>query len=294
MVIPWLQVYSNLPSHPKVSRLADLLGLNHKHVQPEVIAVGIVINLWTWAIQNCPNGFLTVSTRAIAKACGWTGNPDVLYEALIAADFVESDGYIHDWDEYAGLLLEQDENRKAKTRERVKRYREQKCNADVTQCNADVTRYKSVTGNALRNADVTHLPNQTKPNIISVLDKEGEKDNCVPPTPIQSEPNQSKPVKHKHGEYGNVMLTDEDLAKLKEEFPHDWDKRIERLSSYIASTGKTYKNHLATIRNWARMDKEKGIGEAPKSKNRSFSADNVKAYEEWSRNVIRDGARGTV
>lgn len=108
------------------------------------------------------------------------------------------------------------------------------------------------------------------------------------------EPNQSKPVRHKHGEYSNVLLTDEELAKLKQEYPHDWDKRIERLSSYIASTGKTYKNHLATIRNWARMDKEKGIGEAPKSKNRSFTADNVKAYEEWSRNAIRDGARGTV
>jgi hypothetical protein len=27
----------------------------------------------------------------------------------------------------------------------------------------------------------------------------------------------------------------------------------------MASTGKSYKNHLATIRNWARKDKEKPI-----------------------------------
>jgi hypothetical protein len=45
------------------------------------------------------------------------------------------------------------------------------------------------------------------------------------------------------------------MEKLKAEFP-DWQERIERLSSYIASTGKSYKNHLATIRNWARKDKE--------------------------------------
>ena len=64
-----------------------------------------------------------------------------------------------------------------------------------------------------------------------------------------------KPVRHKYGEYKNVLLTDDDLAKLKTEFP-DWEARIERLSSYIAQSGKSYKNHLATIRNWARKDKE--------------------------------------
>lgn len=62
-----------------------------------------------------------------------------------------------------------------------------------------------------------------------------------------------KPTKHKHGEYSNVLLTDEELEKLKTEY-FDWEERIERLSSYIASTGKAYKSHYATIRNWARKD----------------------------------------
>ena len=31
-------------------------------------------------------------------------------------------------------------------------------------------------------------------------------------------------------------------------------KKIDRLSEYMASTGKTYRNHLATIRAWARQD----------------------------------------
>ena len=62
-----------------------------------------------------------------------------------------------------------------------------------------------------------------------------------------------KPTKHKHGEYSNVLLTDEELDKLKSEY-FDWEERIERLSSYIASTGKAYKSHYATIRNWARKD----------------------------------------
>lgn len=63
-----------------------------------------------------------------------------------------------------------------------------------------------------------------------------------------------KLTRHKYGLYENVLLTDEDYQKLQEEFPHDYTDRIERLSEYIASTGKKYKSHLATIRAWARKD----------------------------------------
>lgn len=79
-------------------------------------------------------------------------------------------------------------------------------------------------------------------------------------------------VRYKHGEYANVLLSTEDLDKLRAEFPHDWKERIERLSAYMASTGKSYKNHLATIRNWARRDQAK---EKPKQ------AYNPQDTEEW-------------
>ena len=61
-----------------------------------------------------------------------------------------------------------------------------------------------------------------------------------------------KATRHKYGAYSNVLLSDEEYTKLQEEFPHDYTDRIERLSEYIASTGKSYKNYLATIRSWAR------------------------------------------
>lgn len=63
-----------------------------------------------------------------------------------------------------------------------------------------------------------------------------------------------KPQKHKHGQYQNVLLSDDELEKLKTEFPNDWEERIERVSEYCASKGATYKNYLATIRNWAKRD----------------------------------------
>ena len=76
-----------------------------------------------------------------------------------------------------------------------------------------------------------------------------------------------KPVRHKYGMYEQVLLTDEDYAKLQSEFPHDYSERIARLDEYIASTGKKYKNHLATIRSWARKDKPQGRPAASKSSN---------------------------
>lgn len=80
-------------------------------------------------------------------------------------------------------------------------------------------------------------------------EREGEEEK----EEISNDISKKKPTKHKHGEYSNVLLTDEELDKLKAEY-FDWEERIERLSSYIASTGKAYKSHYATIRNWARKD----------------------------------------
>ena len=71
------------------------------------------------------------------------------------------------------------------------------------------------------------------------------------------EPAARKPIRHKYGAYNNVLLNDEELEKLKAEFPNDWKERIEKVSEYCASTGKAYKNYLATIRNWAKRDKQK-------------------------------------
>lgn len=79
-----------------------------------------------------------------------------------------------------------------------------------------------------------------------------------------------KEIRHKYGEYQNVLLSDEDLEKLKNEFPVDYNERIERLSSYMASTGKSYKSHLATIRNWARNDKKSTVKDQTFSDGGSF------------------------
>lgn len=86
-----------------------------------------------------------------------------------------------------------------------------------------------------------------------------------------------KKERHKYGEYKNVLLTDDDFEKLKTEFPSDYEQRIESLSEYMESSGKSYKNHLATMRAWSRKDKPK------KEKTGIYSSDasyDISAYEK--------------
>ena len=82
-----------------------------------------------------------------------------------------------------------------------------------------------------------------------------DKDSEIIEVETTSPPKKTKSPKHKYGEYNNVLLTDEELNKLKAEFP-DWEDRIERLSEYIAQKGNKYKNHYVTIKVWARKDKD--------------------------------------
>ena len=62
--------------------------------------------------------------------------------------------------------------------------------------------------------------------------------------------------KRVYGEMKNVSLTDKELKRLQAKFP-DWQARIDRLSLYIASKGKKYKSHYATICQWAKRDAER-------------------------------------
>ena len=66
------------------------------------------------------------------------------------------------------------------------------------------------------------------------------------------ENNKKEIYKERYGEFNNVTLTEEEYHKLEQAnlLPY-----IEKLSSYIASKGKRYKSHYATILNWSRGDK---------------------------------------
>ena len=73
---------------------------------------------------------------------------------------------------------------------------------------------------------------------------------------------------HTYGRYKNVFLSNEELTELQTELPTLWQTYIDRLSEYMASTGKQYQNHAATIRRWAAEDRKKF---APPIRNRDYT-----------------------
>ena len=122
---------------------------------------------------------------------------------------------------------------------------------------------------------VTENPRAGKPSVGNPMTDNPMTEN--PPGIITNESNTDKSntesikerdtgqpsVSRRYGLYGNVFLTDKDMEKLRDEFPSDYDRRIEELSEYMASKGKTYRNHLATIRSWARRDAARSYAEKP-------------------------------
>ena len=109
--------------------------------------------------------------------------------------------------------------------------------------------------------DGGHLSDIRPPEIEIELEKEIKRE-------IEKGRSESGRTARAYGRYQNVFLTDEELADLQASFPTVWGQYIEKLSEYMASTGKRYQSHAATIRRWAGEDAKKA---APPTRNRDYS-----------------------
>lgn len=67
----------------------------------------------------------------------------------------------------------------------------------------------------------------------------------------EKEIKKEKEQKHKHGEYKNVLLTDSELQRLKEEFGEsETEKAITYLDEYIEMKGYKAQSHYLAMRKW--------------------------------------------
>jgi hypothetical protein len=167
----WIELHTTLRDHPKAYSLATALRI------PEAQAIGHLVLLWLWAIEQAEEGRLRVPHAALARACTWEGKPERLIDALVEAGWVDRlyDGTlaIHDWEEYAGRLI----HRRAANVARQRAYRASH-NAHVDG-NDDANAARNGDANGAR--DVTRKlqthrtgpnrtqPNRTKPNLTSVV-----------------------------------------------------------------------------------------------------------------------------
>ena len=128
-----------------------------------------------------------------------------------------------------------------------------------------------------------HYDQETDQASTKALDKTGAGE--VPPESVSAKPSPALPVpaKRPHGEFGNVMLTDDEYAKLYEKCA-DADALITELDQYIESQGKTkkYKSHYATLLNWSRRKAQEA---KPQQRYKNINDINQENYEKAMREI---------
>lgn len=114
----WIELHQSLWTHKKTLLLAAELGID------ETYAAAHMARLWSWALDNAPNGELgNLPNKVIAYGAGWRGDPDRFVEAAIRIGWLDQTPnglLIHDWEDYAGRLIE----RREAARERMRKVRE--------------------------------------------------------------------------------------------------------------------------------------------------------------------------
>ena len=73
--------------------------------------------------------------------------------------------------------------------------------------------------------------------------------NNIPVSEEESSSTSAKANKHKYGKYKNVLLKDEELQKLKDEYSN-WEELIKYLDEYIEMKGYKAKSHYLCIKKW--------------------------------------------
>lgn len=246
--VKWIKITTDMFDNKKIKYLRRLPDGNS--------IVLIWVMLLTMAGKCNANGmiFLTenipYTTKMLADELDFEENTVILaLEALERLNMVITNGdmlSIARWGDHQNIdgmerIREQNRKRAAAHRAKQKALAENgnvTCNVTVTECNA-IERDKEREIDKER--DIKRESNS------KLLNSE---------EPSQAE-QKKKSAPSLYGIYQNVFLSDSEYITLQEEFPLDYDKQIDKLSTYMKGTGKSYDSHFAMIRKWAMEDKAK-------------------------------------
>jgi len=153
--VSWIESHQSLRDHPKKDQLAELLWDPMMPTEvAEFATIGLLHCLWWWAIDFAEDGDLSRFTdHQLAKGCRFLGEGAYLRAALKAAGFLDEDGVLHDWHEYAGKLIqarEKDRQRKAVSRKSDGRPTDGRQTAAVT----DLQTNKPLNGQKRKKSDL--------------------------------------------------------------------------------------------------------------------------------------------
>ena len=179
----WIETHTRIKEHAKTYALMQELHIG------KAMAIGLLVCLWLWAIDNVEDGDLSpYPIQAIARAAEWEKKPQVFLDALLTCGWVDKKDkhlFLHNWDTYAGRLI--DKRKQARERAEKSRRLARSMRAQTTHSSSPLSAPCTPTvPNSTR-------PNQTRPNqaivppqdspLLLVL-KHWEAAFIQPPSPI--------------------------------------------------------------------------------------------------------------
>jgi len=256
--VKWIRITTDMFDNRKIKHLRRLPDGNN--------VVLIWVMLLTMAGRCNAGGmiFLTenipYTPKMLADELDFEENTVKLaLQALEQLDMVVTDnGFftVSGWEEHQnaeGLDKIREQNRIRKQRQRER----EKMLLPVTD--SDMSRDSS--------RDVTQQNKNKKEDIEKELDIKNTisaSDEPEPPAPKKTK--SDKTVKHKHGDFQHVLLTENEFAKLANDFGVELrDKAIKFLDEYIEEKGYKSKSHNLAIRRWVidavkEQEQKKGKG----------------------------------
>lgn len=118
----WTELHQGVAWHKKTVALGRELGVRRAE------ALGLIATLWLWALEHAQDGQLGhLTDKEVAAAAGWHKSAAPFVEALATVRWLDEGGYLHDWHDYAGRLIEQrqtDLDKKRADREDKRQQRE--------------------------------------------------------------------------------------------------------------------------------------------------------------------------
>ena len=97
----------------------------------------------------------------------------------------------------------------------------------------------------------------------------------------------TKELRHKYGEFKNVLLSDKDLEKLKAEYGEELvEKYIKKMDEWIELNGRRYKNYYLALRQWMNKEVSKKQEKVEKQEG------DTKYDEEYFTKLLEETLRG--
>lgn len=225
----------------------------------------ILLKLYLKALKNNGklifNDFIPYDAKMLSTITGH--NVDVvekavkIFQAMHLIDILDNGAmYMLDMQTMIGSITSEG-IRKAEYREKIK-LEKQSSGTKLGQC-----------------PNIISISNSSSSSIYNSISNNNSNNNI-------SSNSKEKPKKHKHGEYKNVLLSDEELDKLKNEYG---DKKTEQAIKYldeaIEMKGYKYKSHYLALKKWVFDAIKTKANELPESyENCKTGMDFIEEY--WS------------